>query len=56
MTLDEQIAWLEQQACMYLRYSQRLESDDRTGQAKREKAATLLTIENTLRGLRDAQG
>lgn len=72
VTLDEQIAWLEQQAQEILAtasefargaglyrdynnadWARRCEE----GEAEcRERAATLLTIENTLRAMRDAQG
>lgn len=61
MTLDEQIAWLEQQACDDLLHSKKhkrfahfygrpdvLEK----ATARGERAAMLLTIENTLRALR----
>jgi hypothetical protein len=82
MTLDEQIAWLEQEAAKHLaaagRRNERAAVDIREaelsrgamktwlddnakrkqaqGKKLRERAATLLTIENTLRALRDAQG
>lgn len=62
MTLDEQIAWLADKACEEMRDAAECrdcaEIDPgmlEPEQACREHAATLLTIENTLRGYRDSQ-
>lgn len=61
MTLDEQIAWLEQQACEALSDAQEIEVFHLGNPIQldwaaeeRENAAILLTIENTLRAVRDA--
>lgn len=58
MTLDEQIAWLEDKACESLRDAKACEAFDFTDASTsiREEAATLLTIANTLRAMRDAAG
>jgi hypothetical protein len=53
MTLDEMIAWLEQQACEMILAAGALESHDKPALKAREEAATLLTIENALRAVRD---
>ena len=64
MTLDEQIAWLEQLACdalrsagtaryVYLSGGRGATGWPRLELEERERAAMLLTIENTLRALRD---
>lgn len=64
MTLDEQIAWLADEACALLasakdaeEYAAKhfLDALLADGSALREEAAAMLTIENTLRALRDQQ-
>lgn len=55
MTLDEQIAWLADEACLAKRDTQLYEAELNRGELDmevREYAATLLTIENTLRAMR----
>jgi hypothetical protein len=55
MTLDEQIAWLEDQACEHLEAAKYTEAHllFSVAQENRDDAAVLLTIENRLRALRD---
>lgn len=65
MTLDEQIAFLAGEATKSLSGAAKIESApmpaavqymrDEWAQHERERAAMLLTIENTLRAVRDAR-